>query len=100
MSLYKRDNSKYWWLDFEFEGRRHRLSTKCKNKRAAESFEAAYRTQLANDKVGLKPRRPAAPTLSEAVNDFMKWSSVHITSRALPAVTKHRAKRYCGSLGK
>lgn len=74
MALLKRDNSKYWWLDFEFEGSRHQLSTKCANKRNAEKFAAAYRTQLANDKVDLKPKKSELPTFEQAAKDFLSWS--------------------------
>lgn len=74
MALVKRKNSKYWWLDFEFEGRRHQLSTKCTNKRDAEKFAAAYRTQLANDKVDLKPKKHEIPTFEQAAKDFLGWS--------------------------
>jgi hypothetical protein len=71
MALIKRKNSKYWWLDFEFEGTRHQLSTKCTNKRDAENFAAAYRVQLANDKVDLKPKKKDIPTFEQAANDFL-----------------------------
>ncbi len=76
MALYKRANSKFWWLDFEFEGKRHQLSTKCRNKRDAEKYEAAYRTQLANDKVDLKPKRSDVPTFEEAAINFLSWSKI------------------------
>lgn len=75
MALYKRPNSRYWWLDFEFEGRRHQLSTKCRNKRDAEKFTSAYRTQLANNKVDLRPKRPTM-NFAEAANDFLSWSEL------------------------
>jgi integrase len=76
MALYKRPGSNYWWIELKFEWKRHRLSTKLKNKRQAETFEAAYRTQLANDRVDLKPRALRVATFSEAVADFLKWSKI------------------------
>lgn len=76
MALYKRKNSRYWWLDFEFEGRRHQVSTKLRNMRAALTFEAAYRTQLANDKVDLRPRG-LVPSFRDAAADFLTYSELH-----------------------
>lgn len=75
MALYKRPDSRYWWMEFEFETRRHQLSTKCRNKRDAEKFEAAYRTQLANDKVDLRPKRSAL-TFQTAAQEFLAWSKL------------------------
>ena len=38
-------------------------------------MESAFRTQLALGKIGIKPK-PKAPTLKEAVNDFLKGVKV------------------------
>lgn len=76
MALYRRPGSTYWWLDFEFEGSRHRLSTKCRSKRDAEKFAHAYRTDLANGKVSLEPKAKRAPTLTEAAEDYLAWSKL------------------------
>lgn len=76
MSIYKRHGSKYYWFKFHFDGVLVQKSTKCKNKRDAETIESAYRTQLALGKIGIKPRK-TAPLFKEAVDDFLKWSKFH-----------------------
>jgi integrase len=75
MALYKRANSKYWWMKFTFAGELVQQSTKVANKRDAGTIESAYRTQLALGKIGIKPK-PKAPTFKQAVDDFLKWSKV------------------------
>lgn len=73
MALYKRPDSKFWWMRFQFDGELVQQSTKCKNKRDAETVESAYRTQLALGKIGIQPRKKA-PSFSQAVDDFLSWS--------------------------
>lgn len=75
MALYKRPNSKYWWMKFTFDGEPVQKSTKVANKRDALTVESAYRTQLALGKIGIEPKRKA-PTFDEAAEDFLKWSKV------------------------
>ncbi len=41
MGLYKRPNSKFWWMKFTFAGELVQQSTKCKDKRDAAEVEAA-----------------------------------------------------------
>lgn len=100
MPLLKRPNSKYWWLEFEFEGARHRLSTKCRNKRDAEKFAAAYRTQLANGKVDLRVKKKRPPTFAEAVADHLAWSKLNkIESTYKKYVTASKAPvRFFGAV--
>ena len=76
MALYKRPNSKYWWMKFTFDGELVQQSTKCKSKGAAQTVESAYRTQLALGKVGIKPKS-AAPTFEQAAADFLEWSKLN-----------------------
>lgn len=73
MALYKR--GKTWWMSFQYEHRHIQKSTKCTNKRDAETVERAYRTQLAKGEVGIE-ERPDAPAFSEAVEEFLKWSKI------------------------
>ncbi len=73
MALYKRANSKYWWMKFTFGGELVQQSTKAANKRDAGTIESAYRTQLALGKIGIEPK-VKAPTFSKAVEDFLLWS--------------------------
>ena len=74
MQFFKREGSKYWWIKFEIHGKRHRVSTKETNRRKAEDFAAAYRTQLNEGKVDLQ-RRKEAPAFDVAVKNFLDWST-------------------------
>lgn len=90
MSVFKRENSKFWWMKFYFDGQLMQRSTKCKNKRDAETVESAFRTQLALGKVGIKPK-PKAPTFKLAVEDFLKWSEVNHAQKP----NSHRRIEFC-----
>jgi hypothetical protein len=56
MALYKRPNSKFWWMKFTFDGQLIQQSTQVANKRDALTVESAYRTQLALGKIGIKAK--------------------------------------------
>jgi len=87
MSLYKRGET--WWYRFEWRGDEIRESTKVSNQREAEKIEAARKTQLARDEVGLKGRKPA-PTLREFVEkSFRPHIAVHFAE-------KIQTRRYYG----
>jgi integrase len=75
MALYKRANSKYWWMKFTFDGQVIRQSCQVANRRDALTIESAFRTQLALGKVGIKPKEKA-PTFNQAVDDFLKMSKI------------------------
>jgi integrase len=75
MALYKRPNSKYWWMKFTFDGEFVQQSTKVANKRDALTIEAAFRHELALGRIGIKPKKDA-PTFETAAKDFLKWSKV------------------------
>ncbi len=81
MALYKRPNSKFWWMKFYFDGELVQQSTKVANKRDAGTIESAYRTQLALGKIGIEPK-VKAPTFSKAVEDFLEWSKSGKTTKA------------------
>lgn len=72
---YKDKKSGIYWYDFWKDGIRHRGSTGVRTKRDAEEIEAAVRTNLAKEKVGLKPRTPrsAIPRFDVAMVEFLKW---------------------------
>lgn len=94
MALYKRPNSKYWWMKFTFDGQLIQQSTQVANKRDALTVESAYRTQLALGKIGIKPKAKA-PTLKQAVEDFLKLSEVEHADKPNSFV---RIKYSCQSL--
>ncbi len=94
MALYKRPDSKFWWMKFHFDGEVIQQSTKCSNKRDAGTVESAYRTQLALGKIGIKPK-PKAPTIKQAIDDFLKWSKINHAQKPNSYI---RVKYSCGSL--
>lgn len=75
MALYKRPNSKFWWMKFTFDGELIQQSTQVANKRDAATVESAYRTQLALGKIGIEPK-VKAPTFNKAVDDFLVWAKI------------------------
>jgi hypothetical protein len=75
MALYKRPNSKFWWMKFHFDGQLIQQSTQVSNKRDALTVESAYRTQLALGKIGIEPKKNA-PTFEKAAEDFLLWAKV------------------------
>lgn len=78
MAIYKRGD--VWWMDFRFEGKHVQKSTKLKNKRDAESYERAFRTQLAKGDVGLE-RKPNPPTFDKAMAEFLSFAEVEHRSK-------------------
>ena len=71
MALVKRGG--VWWFDFRFEGRRYQRSTKERNKNKAQGIQSAFRTALANRRVGIIERKPV-PLFAEAMKSFLAWS--------------------------
>ncbi len=80
MTLFRRPNSKYWWMKFTFDGELVQQSTKVANKRDAGTVESAYRTQLALGKIGIEPK-VKAPTFTKAVDDFLVWAKIEHSSQ-------------------
>ena len=78
MSLYKRGN--VWWLDGWFEGRRHQVSTKHKNKKRAKTFEDVYFARLADQRVGIEQHKPA-PLFSDFAKRFVEHIEVRHESK-------------------
>lgn len=75
MAIYRRENTKYYWMKFTFDGELVQQSTKCTSKVKAREVEAAYRHELVLGRIGIKPRAKA-PTFEQAVDDFLIWSKV------------------------
>jgi len=75
MAIYKRPGkSEFYWTRFTFNGREIRQSTKTANKRSAEAFEAALRTQLALGRIGMDQlgNKAAKPfSFIDAMADFL-----------------------------
>lgn len=72
MSLVKRDDSKFWWVDFAApSGKRIRRSTGTANKKAAQEFCDRLKSELwRQDKLGEEPDR----TFEEAAVRFLQLS--------------------------
>lgn len=87
MALYKR--GEMWWYRFEWRGEEIRESSKVSNRREAERIEAARKTQLARDEVGLKGRK-LAPTLKAFIEASFR---PHI---AVQFAEKIQTRRYYG----
>jgi integrase len=62
MSVYKRGG--VYWMRFCFEGRNIQRSTRLKNRREAEDYEAVIRSRLVRDGLGVLERK-SIPTLRE-----------------------------------
>src|ERR1700730_883730 len=85
MGVYRRGG--VWWYRFNWYGERIRESTKQTNKRVAEQMEAAHRTALAKNEVGIRDKKPV-PTLKEfAERDFLPF--VRSTFAAKPKTRAH-----------
>jgi len=67
MSVLKRGNSKYWYIQFQFNGKTHIRSSRTTDKRAAEQMEREMRRQLhAQSYLGQRERI----TIRDALNQF------------------------------
>src|SRR2546430_14669704 len=66
MSLYRRDDSKFWWSRIEVEGNVHQFTTRTENKNVARQIESAKRTDLVRGNAGL-----TAPTLNTFTTRFI-----------------------------
>jgi integrase len=73
MAIYKRGGT--YWMNFWSGGQHVQRSTKCRNKRDAETFERAWRTQLAMGEVGIEPKK-RVPKFKEAMQAFLDWAKV------------------------
>jgi integrase len=69
--IYRRPDSRYYWYDFLFEGKRCQGSTKMTNRKAADRVEAVLKTRLAEGRVGIVERRPV-PRLSDYEEHFLQ----------------------------
>ncbi len=87
MALYRRANSKYFWMKFTFAGELIQQSTKCSNKRDAAAVEAAYRHELALGRIGIKLKKKSK-LFEDAAREFLAWAIV----RHAEASTARREK--------
>ena len=78
MAIYKRGN--VWWMSFQLNGRHVQKSTKLSNKRDAEAYERAFRTQLAKGEVGFAAKIDF-PAFDIAMANFLSWIEVEHRSK-------------------
>src|SRR5262249_29110383 len=79
--LFKRENSKFYWYKFKFNGKRIRESAKTTNKRKAETAEEDRRAQLRRIALGIeKPPEPPKPEIQiPKFSDYAKeWLDVYV----------------------
>src|SRR5215469_14926500 len=71
MTIFKRGS--VYWYHFVFNGKHIQRSTKQGNPRVARQIEAAYRTALSKNDVGITERKQI-PGFKEAMGSFLDWS--------------------------
>ena len=102
MAVYK--NGKFYWFQFEYDGKRYRKSTKIGNRRAAEDIESAFRTALAKGDVGITEKKKI-PSFKTAMSVFVevvkrqRRGQSHATYRPIcHQQTKRCCKHFQGSI--
>jgi integrase len=90
VSVYKRQDSEYYWFKFSFNGKLYQRPSKVRNRREAEKIEAAFRTLLANGEVGLEDQSPA-PRLREFAQSFIDFIQTRHANK--PETVKFYANR-------
>lgn len=72
MKIYRRRRSPYWWATWvDLDGERHRRSTGCMDKRAAQRVAAQLVIDDERKRVTPKPRRRRQETIGEALDDWL-----------------------------
>jgi hypothetical protein len=90
--IYKRPDSKYFWMKFDFDGKPIQKSTKCSNERDASRAEGAYKAKLARAAAGLERDPRKATTLAEF---RMKFQAEIASERAdHPETIDYYSRRY------
>lgn len=88
MSLYKRDGSPNWWVEFEFNGQRVRKSARTANRRKAEEAERKFRRDMHDHHVLGKPV-VRSMTLKQATKRYLE---THVKPKGLkPRTAKAEA---------
>jgi hypothetical protein len=96
VSVYKRQDSEYYWFKFSFGGKLYQRPAKVRNRREAERIEAAFRTMLANGEVGIEDQKPV-PTLREFSQSFIDFVQTRHANK--PETVKFYASRLKRLLG-
>jgi integrase len=86
MSIYKRGN--VWWVRFEWRGQLIQRTTRCSAKKDAVQVEAALRTALAKDEVGIFDYAQST-TLSAFKRRFLDYVPAHVSPRTVASYSEH-----------
>lgn len=80
MSLYKRPDSRYWWIKFKFRGRLIQQSTGTQDELKARELEDKLRAQLWDEeRLGVKPRRSWKEAVVKYVQETKRTKATHET---------------------
>lgn len=74
MGLYKRKDSRLWWMSFRVEGRRIFESTGCNNKKLAERIYAKRLTDIQESRFQERPRPEGKTLFSELEEKYRAWA--------------------------
>src|SRR5215469_3684971 len=88
MSVYKR--GEVYWMRFCFESRNIQRSTRLKNRREAEDYEAVIRSRLVREGIGILERK-SVPTLREFSQRFA--AEIAIQCAAKPRTVQFYAQQ-------
>jgi hypothetical protein len=77
MGLYRRRESKVWWMSYMKDGRQHRESSGVTNKKLAEKLLASRTAQVFEERWSLP--RSKSPHLGDWVDEFLESVSRHKT---------------------
>lgn len=91
MSAIKRKNK--WWVDFSYNGRRHRLACPENSRSSAKAYESVLRHRLTNGQELIPPEKKKLMTLKE----FSQiWMETYVKVNNKPSEIKNK-KNYLGS---
>ena len=85
MSAIKRKNK--WWVDFSYQGQRHRLVSPENSRSGAKSYESVLRNRLANGQELTPPEKKKFMTLKEFAN---KWLEAYVKVNNKPSEIKNK----------
>lgn len=90
MSVYKRGRNGVYWMRFCFEGRNIQRSTRLRNRREAENYEAEMRSRLVREGLGILERK-SIPTLRQFAERFA--AEIAIQCAAKPRTVQFYAQQ-------
>ncbi len=86
MGIHKRNNSKYWYIQFVLDGKTHVKSSKTTNRRLAERMERQWRDELL-EQTALGGKKPI--TVGDALNKFARARRRYASHRVILSNIKH-----------